>query len=102
MSKKRELTIEQELQMFPVYEYHDRKIRRMLPPASWNNYLVELHHFVRKQEYDRNPEKYKDIQKLIFLPVDLHRNVHAYNRNLKEKWGVEINEVLYLKSGRKI
>lgn len=93
--KKRELTIEQELQTFPVYEYCDRKIRRIIPPSSWNNYLVELHHFVKRQVYDRNPEKYENIQKLIFLPVDLHRDCHAYNRNLKERWGVEIDEVIY-------
>jgi len=87
--------IEKELQTFPVYEYCNRSIRRIMPPPSWNNYLVELHHFIRRQEYNRNPEKYKDIQKLIFLPIDLHRDVHAYNRNLKERWGIELDEVLY-------
>lgn len=89
-------TTREDLKLFPVYEYCNREIKRMIPPVSWNNYLVELHHFVKRQVYNRNPEKYKDIQKLIFLPVDMHRDADNYHSRFKEKWGVELREVIYM------
>lgn len=92
----RKRDVKQELQIYPCYEFRNGRLIRIPPPKSW--YGVELHHYITTQWQQNNPEKFKEVehlQKLIFLPPVMHRELHAKHSKFKEKYGIEIKELLY-------
>ena len=92
----RKRDVKQELQKYPCYEFRNGRLIRIPPPKSW--YGVELHHYITTQWQQNNPEKFKEVehlQKLIFLPAVMHRELHAKHSKFKEKYGIEIKELLF-------
>jgi hypothetical protein len=89
------MIIKDDLKQFPVFKYENGKLIQIEPPEWWDNTKVECHHFIKKQIYNRNPAKYKNIQKLIFLPKQMHREADAYHSKFKEKYKIELTEVIY-------
>lgn len=89
------MSTKEDLQIFPIYKLENGKLIEIEPPECWNMYLIECHHFVKRQQYKRNSDKYMHIQKLIFLTPECHRDLHARNRNFKQKYGIEIEKLLY-------
>ena len=65
---------------------------------SYNHFVYQLHHFIKKQSYERNKKWYKEKgieQKLILLPTQCHIDLHNCISNFKEKWGIPRKELLY-------
>lgn len=94
MSSKRDVT------KYPVYLYRKggKLIKINEPITSWNTFYVHCHHYIPQQFMRKYPEKYKQIehlQKLFFLPPDMHADLHANSRKFKEKWGIEIEDLIY-------
>lgn len=92
----RKRSIKEELEKYPCYEFKDGKLKRIPPPIVW--FGVHLHHFIRTQWQRNNPEKFKEVehlQKLIFLPPQMHMELHARHSKFKEKYGIEIDELLF-------
>lgn len=92
----RKRDVKQELQKYPCYEFKNGRLVRIPPPKNW--YGVELHHYITTQWQQNNPEKFKEVehlQKLIFLPPVMHRELHAKHSKFKEKYGIEIKELLF-------
>lgn len=47
--------------------------------ADYNHYTHNLHHYIKKQHYDKNKSWYEERgikQKLILLPISTHEQVH--------------------------
>lgn len=89
---------------------YDIKNRCLIKWDGLKRFGWSFHHFVKQQIFQRNPQKYKDIQKLIYLPTMVSRlnlkkgyeemlNMHAEADNnhsrFFERWGVKIESVIY-------
>ena len=85
---------------YPCYLYRKggRFVKIKEPLTSWNTLFVHCHHYITQQFMRKYPDKFKEIehlQKLFFLPPDMHADLHAGCRKFKEKWGVERKELIY-------
>lgn len=94
------MTRADELEKFKdsIYLYENRKLRKIdLLTLSGHTFceLHDIHHYIRQQEYKRNPDKYKDTQKLFLIPRDMHSDIHSYNSKFKEKYGIELDKLIY-------
>ena len=86
--------------------YHGR-----LLPAEWikdvsdyNHYTHNLHHFIKKQSWERNKEWFIERgieQKLILVPITLHEQLHHQAvRNMSDEefekhYGISRKELLF-------
>lgn len=92
----RKRNVKEELEKYPCYLYEDGKLKRISPPRQWTG--LHLHHYIRTQWQQNNPEKFalvEHLQKLIFLPPQMHMELHARHRKFKEKYGIEIDDLLF-------
>ena len=84
-----------EFKKYPVYQYIGGKIIKLkVFPEYWNIWEWQLHHYVKQQQVRRNPELEK-IQKLFFLPTQMHIDLHNCISNFKEKYGVSRRDLMY-------
>lgn len=92
----RQRNIKAELMKYPCYIYENGRLRRINAPTNWHGY--HLHHFITTQWQQNNPDKFKEVehlQKLIFLPPQMHMELHAKHSKFKEKYGMEMSELLF-------
>lgn len=107
----RKSTTREDLKKYPVffYNWQTKNLFEITNPERV--YTVPFgytpHHFIRQQWRDNNPEKYEEVehlQKLILLPsfiydgenqVNCHGELHARHSKFKEKYGYEIDELLW-------
>lgn len=92
----RKRDVKAELLKYPCYIYENGRLRRIDAPTNWHGY--HLHHYITTQWEQNNPEKFKEIdhlQKLIFLPPQMHMELHAKHSKFKKKYGLEIGELLF-------
>ena len=92
----RKRNVKAELKEYPCYEFRSGRLERIPPPLSWNG--LHLHHYITTQWQQNNPEKFEEVrnlQKLIFLPPQMHMELHAKYSKFKEKYGIEIKELLF-------
>lgn len=92
----RKRNVKEELLKYPCYIYENGRLRRIETPRNWHGY--HLHHYITTQWQQNNPEKFKEVdhlQKLIFLPPQMHMELHAKHSKFKEKYGLEISELLF-------
>ena len=70
---------------------------------SYNHNELELHHFIKEQQYYRYPYRYKGKQKLILLPKKLHADLHSAmsDERFEQKYGIERDLLLYRKEKTK-
>jgi hypothetical protein len=67
------------------------------------------HHTVKQQQLKRHPELYEHLKLIYFPPINevyktknkLEGNPHLecdnYHSKFKERWGIELTEVIYIK-----
>jgi hypothetical protein len=84
----------EDLKEFPCFVYQNGQFIEHTP-EWWDANKMQLHHFIRRQQYKRNPDKYKNIQKLLLIPTQMHLDCHAYHSRFFDKWGIELKEVIY-------
>lgn len=92
----RKRNVKEELLKYPCYLFENGKLEKIQTPNCWHG--LHLHHFITTQWEQKNPKKFAQVahlQKLIFLPPDMHMDLHNKNRNFKEKYGIEIKELLF-------
>ena len=85
---------------YPCYSWVRKGLIIMLkePPTEWQPLFTQCHHYIEQRWIKTHPEEFKKIehlQKLFFLPAEMHADLHAGCRRFKEKWGVEREELLY-------
>ena len=93
------MSIKQDLLLYPLYEYRNGELIRINRIKWWNNYKVHIHHYVKQQQTERQPEL-NQLQKLIIMPVQMHLDLHNFHSKFKEKWGLDISDVLYDYEGK--
>lgn len=93
------MSSKQDVFNYPCYQWIRKgKMIRIPPPTNWNVWQIQCHHYIPQQFVRKNPKKFKEIehlQKLFFLPPDMHAELHTGCRKFKEKWGIERKELLY-------
>lgn len=92
----RKRDIRAELNEFRCYIFKNGRLIAISPPLHWHG--LHLHHFITTQWQQNNPEKFEQVrhlQKLIFLPPEMHMDLHARHSKFKEKYGIEISELLF-------
>lgn len=88
--------IKRDLEQFPCYEVRNGRLVRIPTPPQWK--WVHLHHFIRTGWIKRNPDKWeqvKHLQKLIYMDPVMHIELHNKHSKFKEKYGIEIKELLF-------
>ena len=88
--------IQYDLAHYPCYVFDNGRLFRITRPQNWHR--LHLHHFITTQWQQKNPEKFIEVehlQKLIFLPPQMHMELHAKHSRFKEKYGIEIKELLF-------
>lgn len=56
-----------------------KQIYNILSTADYNHYQYNLHHYIPKQQYEKNKNWYEERgikQKLILVPISLHEQIH--------------------------
>ena len=68
----------------------------------YGSQITHVHHYIKEQEYYMYPERYKGMQKLILMPLELHKDLHSSmsdERFLKaksnERYKIERDVLLY-------
>jgi hypothetical protein len=95
--------IKEDLQKYQLYVYENRKLIPIEPIESWNMYKVQIHHFIKQQQYKRNPQWFKDRgieQKLFLISVKMHEDLEVYpidNDKFYNKYGVKRSDMLFNK-----
>ena len=92
----RKRNVKEELKIFPCFKFENGRLIEIPAPERW--FGVELHHYITTQWQQKNPEKFeqvKHLQKLIFLPPQMHKELHLRHRRFFEKYGIEIKELLF-------
>lgn len=78
----RKSTMNEDIKKYPVFVYGKKKIirtERINSTEDYNHYTHNLHHYIPKQQYDKNPEWYVSRgieQKLILVPIAMHEQIH--------------------------
>ena len=91
----------EDIEKYPCYLVYNKKLIKadwITSTDSYNHFVYQLHHFIKKQSYERNKKWYKEKgieQKLILLPTQCHIDLHNCISNFKEKWGIPRKELLY-------
>ena len=91
-----ERDVEEDLKLYPCHEVKNGKLVRIATPSSWRG--VVLHHYIRTGWIKRHPEQFlqvQHLQKLIFMPRDMHNELHAKHSKFKENYGIEIDDLLF-------
>lgn len=93
----RKRDIKYELSTYPCFIHKKGQLIQIQKPDRWD-YPNQLHHFIPTQWEQNNPEKYimvAHLQKLIIMHKNMHDDAHARISNFKEKYGIELDEVLF-------
>ena len=81
------MTIKDDLKEFPVYLYRNKLLVQVDPIENWGCGL-QAHHYIKQQDWKRNRSWYEArgiSQKIIFVPVVLHEQIHyTAVKNLNE------------------
>ena len=88
--------IKRDLELYPCYKLVNGQLVRIPTPPQWQ--WVHLHHFIRTKWIEKNPDKWeqvKHLQKLIYLEPVIHMELHNKHSKFKEKYGIEIKELLF-------
>jgi hypothetical protein len=93
--------IKEDLQKYQLYVYENRKLIPIEPVESYNPYMCNIHHFIKQQQYRRNPQWFKDRgieQKLFLISVKMHEDLEVYpidNDKFYDKYGVKRSDMLF-------
>jgi hypothetical protein len=100
------MTTKEDLQKYQLYVYENRKLIPIEPIESWNKYYMNIHHYIKQQQYKRNPQWFRDRgieQKLFLIPISFHECIH--NQGIKHltdnefyaQYGVKRSDMLFNK-----
>ena len=62
-------SLDEQIKIFPTYILWNTRLKKILlrDKNDYSHDSGELHHFIKEQEYYKNPDKYKGKQKLILM-----------------------------------
>jgi len=94
----------EDLQKYPLFVYENGILKEIEPIDNWNNYKVQIHHYIAQQKWKRNEAKYKAMgleQKLFIIPIAMHEHLH--NTGIKclsdeqfyKQYGIRKDKLIY-------
>ena len=89
-----------DIKAFGVYDIKGKFLKNIKNTECYNHQLFQLHHFIKKQHYERNPMWFierKIKQRLILLPVKLHQSLHSgsSDKSFFELYGIGRWDLLF-------
>lgn len=82
-----------------IYPLFNADLEPITKPEWWDSWDYNFHHYIKKQSYDRNKNWYIERgieQKLIFLPTQMHLDVHNMSDNIFfDKYSVNRSDYLF-------
>jgi len=87
----RKSTMNEDIKNYPIYAvikdiYGCRfiEMNNIKSTADYNHFTHNLHHFIPKQQYDKNKQWYEERgikQKLLLVPISMHEQIHNQSVN---------------------
>lgn len=76
------MTMNDDIRKFPVYALSNQGLVPIDISSTddYNHYTHQLHHYIKQQSYNGNKEWYEKRgikQKLILLPIWVHKEIHG-------------------------
>lgn len=89
-----------DLQKYPAFRYikGGKLIKLNGVPDYWNIFEIQCHHYIPQNYIKRHPEEFKKIehlQKLFFLPTQMHMELHCRHSKFEQKYGIKIETLLW-------
>lgn len=78
----RKSTMNDDIKKYPIYTVINGRIielNNIKSTADYNHYSHNLHHFIPKQQYEKNKNWYEERgikQKLLLIPISMHEQIH--------------------------
>ena len=99
----RKTTMNDDIKKYPVYTVINGKfieLDNIKSTADYNHYSHNLHHFIPKQQYDKNKQWYEERgiqQKLFLIPISMHEQMYHNKpyRIIYDKQRKQIITILY-------
>ena len=104
-----EYSMNEEIKKYPVYALMRNgmfyKLENIRSTGDYNHFTHQMHHFIKRQEYDREREWFEERgikQKLFLIPVWLHLIIHnnpagmmLSDQEFKERFKISRWELLF-------
>lgn len=96
------ITMNEDIKRYPCYLVYNKKI----VPADWivstesyNHYVYQLNHFIRRSVRKNSPNFYKRVehlQKLILMPAKMNLDLEVLGEDeFYKKWGMDKNNLVF-------
>src|SRR5574344_644579 len=75
-------TMNEDILKYPIFIFRKGKLietELIKSTDDYNHYVYNLHHFIPKQQYEKDKQWYEDRgikQKLILVPISMHEQIH--------------------------
>jgi len=90
----------EDIAFFGAYSLSGKFLSQIKNTLCYNHFTHQCHHFIKNQHYTRNPQWYverKIKQRLIYMPVKMHQDLHSSmtNERFYELYEIERKDLLY-------
>ena len=95
-------TMNEDIQKYPCYLVYNKSIQKVdwiKSTESYNHYVYQLHHFIRKSVRKNSPDFYKRVehlQKLLLMPAQMNYDIETMGEDgFFKKWGMDKNNLVF-------
>lgn len=96
------ITMNEDLRKYPKFMVYNKA----LIPADWinstesyNHYVYQMNHFIRKSVRKNSPDFYKKVehlQKMILMPAQMNYDLETMGeKEFYKKWGMNKNDLVF-------
>lgn len=102
------MSMNEDIKKYPIYLLNSSgelvRIYTIMSTDDYNHFYFHLHHYILKQDYEKNENWYIKngiLQKLILLRIPIHEQLHGIavknlsNEDFAQKYGIEKCQLLY-------
>lgn len=96
------ITMNEDISKYPRYLFYNKKLVKanwITSTDSYNHFVYQLNHFIRKSVRKNSPEFYKNVeplQKLILMPAQMNYDLETMGEEeFYKKWGVNKNDLVF-------
>jgi len=99
---KKQPSMNEDIKKYPCYLFYNKilqKVDWIESTESYNHFVYQLNHFVRKSVRKNSPDFYKRVehlQKLILMPSECNMDLETMGeRAFYNKWGMDKNNLVF-------
>ena len=100
--KKKEPSMNEDIKRYPCYLFYNKTMQKVdwiTSTESYNHYIYNLHHFVRKSIRKNSPDFYSKVehlQRLILMPAQMNIDLEELgDSDFYKKWGMDKNNLVF-------